>query len=108
MKEDIIVLFTQETFLSNTNNKVQLIKMLSQCLKDDVNDVINCSGDADFTICHTALDSATTGEKEVVLIKDDTDIFVILIYHWKSEIKNIIFFQKKCSEIGILHPYWQG
>ena len=95
MKEDLIVPFTQEKFLSNTNNKVQLIKMLSQYLKDDGNKVINCSGDADSTICHTALDLATTGEKEVVLIADDTDIFVMLIYHWKSEMKNIIFFQQK-------------
>ena len=95
MKEDIIVPFTQEKFLSNTSNKVQMIKMLSQYLKDDGNEVINCSGDADSTICHTALDLATTGEKEVVLIADDTDIFVMLIYHWKSEMKNIIFYQQK-------------
>ena len=95
MKEDIIVPFTQEKFLSNKNNKVQLIKMLSQYFKDDGNEVINCSGDADSTICHTALDLATTGEKEVVLIADDTDIFVMLIYHWKSEMKNIIFYQQK-------------
>ena len=46
--------------------------MLSQYLKDDGNEVINCSGDADSTICHTALDLATTGEKKVVLIADDT------------------------------------
>ena len=90
VKEDLIVPFTQEKFLSNTNNKVQLIKMLSQYLKDDGNKVINCSSDADSTISYTALDLATTGEKEVVLIADDTDIFVMLIYHWKSEKKNII------------------
>ena len=94
VKEDIIVPFTQEKVLSNTNNKVQLIKMLSQYLKDDGNKVINCSGDADSTICHTALVLTTTGEKEVVLIADDTDIFVMLIYHWKSKMKNIFFQQK--------------
>ena len=81
VKEDIIVPFTQEKFLSNTNNKVQLIKMMSQYLKDDGNEVINCSGDVDSTICHTALDLATAGQKEVVLIADDMDIFVMLIYH---------------------------
>ena len=95
MKEDTIIPFTPEKFLSNTNNKVQLVKKLSQYFKDDGNEVINCSGDADSTICHTALDLATTGEKEVVLIADDTDIFVMLIYHWKSEMKNIIFYQQK-------------
>ena len=95
VKEGIIVPFTQEKIFSNTNNKVQLIKMLSQYLKDDGNKVINCSGDADSTICHTALDLATTGEKEVVLIVDDTDIFVMFVYHWKSEMKNIRFFQQK-------------
>ena len=108
MKEDTIIPFTPEKFLSNTNNKVQLVKKLSQYFKDDGNEVINCSGDADSTICHTALDLATTGEKEVVLIADDTDIFVMLIYHWKSEMIKISYsFNKKCSEIGILHPYSQ-
>ena len=79
MKEDIIVQFTQEKFLSNTNNKLELIKTLSQYLKGDGNEVINCSGDADSTIYHTTLDLATTGGKEVVLIAADTDIFVMLI-----------------------------
>ena len=106
VKEDIIVPFTQEKFLSNTSNKVQMIKMLSQYLKDDGNEVINCSGDADSTICHTALDLATTGEKEVVLITDDTDIFVMLIYHWKSEMKKYILPTKNAQglEYCILIP----
>ena len=67
------------------NNKVQLIKMLSQYFKDDGNEVIDCSGDADSTICHTALDLATTGEKQVILIADDTDIFDMLIYHFQQK-----------------------
>ena len=78
--------------------------MLSQYLKDDGNEVINCSGDADSTICHTALDLTTTGEEEVVLIADNTDIFVMIIYHWKSEMKNIL----PTKKVGILHPYSQG
>ena len=78
-KVDIIVPFTQIKIFSNTNNKGQLIRMLSQYLKDDENKVINCSGDADSTICHTALNLATTGKKEVVLIADYTVIFVMLI-----------------------------
>ena len=68
--------------------------MLSQSLKDDGNEVTNCSSNADFSVCHTALDLATTGEKEVVLIADDTYIFFMLIYHWKSEMKNIFSQQK--------------
>ena len=108
VKEDIIVPFSQEKFLSNTSKKVQMIKMLSQYLKDDGNEVINCFRDADSTICHTALDLATTGEKEVVLIADEKDISVMLIYHWKSEMIKISYsLNKKCSEIGILHPYSQ-
>ena len=82
--------------------------MLSQYLKDDGNEVFNCSGDADSTIYHTAPDLATTVEKEVVLIPGETYIFIVLIYHWKSEMKNIIFFHKKYSGVGILHPYSQG
>ena len=94
VKENIIVPFTQENFFSNMSNKVHLIKMLSQSLKDDGNEVTNCSSNADFSVCHTALDLATTGEKEVVLIADDTYIFFMLIYHWKSEMKNIFSQQK--------------
>ena len=85
VKKEIIVPLTQEKLLSNTNNKVELIKMQSPYLKDDGNEVINCSGDADSTICHTALDLATSGEKQVILIADDTDIFDMLIYHFQQK-----------------------
>ena len=50
---------------------------------------------------------ATTGEKENVLVADDTDIFVMLIYHWNSEKKNMIFFQEKMLsgwDIAFLFP----
>ena len=64
-------------------------------LKDDGISVINCVGDADITISHIALDLATKGENKFALVADDTDIFVILVYHWKNEMKNIIFYQHK-------------
>lgn len=95
VKDEIVVPFAQEKFLSNAINKAQLIKMLSQLLIDDGNEVINCSGDADTTICHTAINLATAGENDVVLVADDTDIFVMLIYHWTSTMKNVIFYQQK-------------
>ena len=82
--------------------------MLSQYLKDDGNEIINCSGDADSTIYHTAIDVAATGEKEVVLIADVTDIFVMFFYQWKSEMKKSYSSNKKCSEVGILHHYSKG
>ena len=39
VKKDIIVPLTQEKFIFNTNNKVQLIKILSGYFKDDRNEV---------------------------------------------------------------------
>ena len=43
VKEDTIIPFTPEKFLSNSNNKVQLVKKLSQYFKDDGNEVIPLS-----------------------------------------------------------------
>ena len=38
---------------------------------------------------------ATSGKKKVVLIANDADIFVKLLYYWKFEMKNIKLFQQK-------------
>lgn len=95
VNEGIFVTFSQERFLSNSRNKSQLIAMLSPYSKNDGNKVINCPSDADTTICETALTLASSGEKEVTLVADDTDILVMLIYHWKLEMKDITFFQHR-------------
>ena len=90
VKEDIIVPFTQIKILSNTNNKGQLIKMLSQYLIDDENKVTT------VPVMQIPLSAILhwiwlpQGKWKLFY----TVIFVMLIYHWKSEMKNIFFQQK--------------
>ena len=90
------VLFTQERFLSNEYNKIQLIDLVSAYLKNNSQTVINCAGDADTKIVSTAL-SLSHGERQVVVVADDTDIAVMMLYHWSEEMSNLVFFQAKMN-----------
>ena len=90
------VLFTQERFLSNEYNKVQLINLVSAYLKNNSQTVINCVGDADTKIVSTAL-NLSLGEKQVVVVADDTDIAVMMLYLWREEMSDLIFFQARMN-----------
>ncbi len=46
------------------------------------------SGDANTVIVACALQYATQGI-EVTVIADDTNILILLIYHWRKEMANI-------------------
>jgi len=89
---------TQDRFLSNTNNKCQFIDLISKFLKDDNQNVINCSGDADTTIVKTAINQAVIFSKPVVLVADDTDIAIMLLYHWKDNMADIIFYPERLQK----------
>ena len=76
---------------------------------------MNCKGDADTKIVSTALDLAEKYDKDVVVALDDTDIAVMLIFHWKESNGNNIFYQQRldkawyikefCKLIGLLREY---
>ena len=80
--------YTKERFLSNTENK-NLISLLSTKLTIDGHHVYACSSDADTKIVSTALDASK--EKPVTVVADDTDVAVMLIYHWNEELSDIYF-----------------
>lgn len=88
----------QERFLSNEYNKRQLITLISQHLLSDGQQVKNCSGDADTSIVETAITLATNAEDTVVVIADDTDVAVMLMYHWKDSIQDIIFYSERLQK----------
>ena len=91
------VQFPQERFLSNEGNEEQIIKLISNFLRDDSQTVLNCTGDADTTIVSTALGYCTSGSL-VVVVEDDTDIVtMLLLYHWKKEMGDLIFFQERLN-----------
>ena len=87
---------TQDQFLSNEKNKVQLIQLISRFLLNDNHTVTQCDADADTKIVSTALELAILDEThDVVVVADDTDIAVMLLYHWKEELGEIIFYQER-------------
>jgi len=89
---------SQDRFLSNQHNKTQFIKLISKYLKDDGQNVTNCDGDADTEIVSTVLRIASDTTKPVVVGADGTDIAMMLLYHWKNEFGDVIFFQERMQK----------
>ena len=86
--------YTQDRFLSNNSNKTQLISLISTKLKDDGQNVTICKGDADTKIVYTALQLAEKNNVPIVVVADDTDIAMMLLYHWRDELGELIFYQQ--------------
>lgn len=80
----------QQTFLSNMKNKSQFITLLSHYLKADRQIVNNSTGDADTMIVTSALQFAAQGNTTTV-VADDTDVLVLLMYHWKENMADVYF-----------------
>ena len=90
----------KKKFLSNEQNKQRFIILLSQRLEQSGCEIHQATGDADVLIVHTALKSAT--EQETVLVGDDTDLLVFLIYHAKN-VSHTVYFRpetKRSSQNG--------
>ena len=71
-----------EMLLSNTRNKSQFLELLSKNLILNGQQVLQSQADADTLTAHTALSIARKGRREVRVIADDTDVFLLLPYHW--------------------------
>ena len=92
-----VVKFTEETefsgkkgdFLSRDSNKQGLINLISDGLRKRGCNVINASGDADVDIVKAAVESSHL--HSTTLIGEDTDLFVLLLYHAHAEYKNLYF-----------------
>ena len=87
--------FTQDRFLSNTENKSGLIAFLSLHLKRRGFIVVNCPGDADATIVKNALRYAKGNSGTVIVVADDTDVAVMLVHHWEVAMQDIYFLQER-------------
>ena len=77
---------SQQVFLKNSKNKAKFIELLSRHLANDGHDIRNSKGDADTLIVSTAI-QYTKKDNEVVVVANDTDILVSLIYHWQKSMK---------------------
>ena len=81
--------------MSNPDNKLDFIFMLSRCLEENKRNTINAKGDADVFIVKTAVKCAEN--REVALIGGDTDMLVLLCYHANLE-NNRIFFKSEPNQ----------
>ena len=57
-----------------------------------------CEGDVDNKIVSTALEVAQ--ESHVIVVADDTDIAVMLLYHWNNKLSDIYFFKNVGKNAG--------
>ncbi|XP_066928663.1 uncharacterized protein [Clytia hemisphaerica] len=92
--------YSKERFLSNNHNKSQLIDLLKRSFQAEGHTVKVCRGDADALIVKDALECAE--RKDVVVVADDTDVAVMLLYHWKENLHDIYLLQEntgKCWSI---------
>ena len=89
VNENLSVLHSREEFLSNSNNKQQQIKLLAKHFRGDGHTGIECEGDADTQIVAAPL-VMSCQKQEVIVVADDADILVLLLYFWNSEMGDII------------------
>ena len=93
--EETKIKANQDAFVSNKKNKVRLIKMLSEFLIADRQTVRNCKEDAGIEIVKCAIDF--TEHCDVNVVAGDTDIALLLLFHWKPLLHEITFTSEKKS-----------
>ena len=83
LHEESILMTSKELFLSNSNNKSQIISLIGQSLTDMNCRVKYAKGDADVLISLTAVELAKVSP--VTVVGDDTDLLVLLLHHTSEE-----------------------
>ena len=83
----------QDTFLSSLNNKVQLIAFLADLLLLNQHVTKISEGDAVTLIVSTALSFANNSQS-VMFEAEGTDIFIMLIHHWKTDMGDMNLYKE--------------
>ena len=83
---------SKDLFLSDSTNKQRFIKMLGEHLHLSGCQVFHAESDADLLIVLKAVESAET--TKTVLVGEDTDLLVLLLYHTKSHGLDLYFAPK--------------
>ena len=95
--EDIEIPFNQDRYFTLQENKVAFIQFLSSTLSSSGIIVVNCQTDADCEIVKRAIAHAKEGDGKIVVVADDTDIAVMLLYHWQDGMHPIYFLQERMN-----------
>ena len=86
---DMLVTLKKDKFLSNQVNKQKFINLLSENLEHAGYSTRHAKGDADVMIVDTAITKAR--DQTTVLIGEDTDLLVLLLYHAEMDAKELFF-----------------
>ena len=85
---------SQNVFLSNNHNKKVFIDLLKEYLEKAGHSVLQSTDDADTLIVSTAIDLAISG-KSVTVVADDSDVLIMLLYYWNTDMGKISLLCKK-------------
>ncbi|KAK6175983.1 hypothetical protein SNE40_014355 [Patella caerulea] len=94
----------QSAFFTNVHNKTAFIRELAEMLKTDGHAVTICNADADTVIVQKALNFAKN-EQNVTVVANDTDVLIMIIYHWTDEMSDIFFRRETQSKKNIENTY---
>jgi hypothetical protein len=98
-KPSMVVYENQTMFLSNERNKQAFVNFLASLVKDSGYTVFEAPDDADTLIAKTAIDFARAkNTRSVTVIANDTDILVLLVYHFNTEMAEIFMMSRVFSK----------
>ena len=80
----------QGVFLSVSTSKSRFIDILSSYLIKSGKELLNSDEDAETEIARCTLHVVETGRRANV-VADDTDVALLLLHHWKSDMANTTF-----------------
>ena len=89
----------KETFLLNLENKQNLINMLSNQFQQYGYSTKHADADADVLIARTGIEGSQ--ERRTVVIGEDTDILVILLFHCNPDSKELYFRSDKTNRTSV-------
>ena len=94
----------KDAFLNNPENKQKFIDMLGECLTSAGVDVLHAQGDADCMIVQTVIKLAE--RNTTILIGEDTDLLVLLLYHYCTLVSSQIQFKSDSRSAGKDAKLW--
>jgi hypothetical protein len=96
---DNLIPYTQNRYFSLEDNKKEFVKFLSNYLGEKGVELVNCKGDADSEIVRVALSIARQNVGTTAVVADDTDIAVMLLYHYTDEMDDIFLLQPNSNSM---------
>jgi hypothetical protein len=98
-----------EAFLSNVKNKMVLISLLSHCLQQRGITAHQAAGGAGTSIVSVALHAAAlpADDAPVAVVAEDTDITVLLLFHRREYMCDILFLSESKKGRGGKNSCWK-